>query len=181
MVYSIAVVLGLCVILFLGLLIQKRREENKRRKEMELLSAQRRLEESRDKLANLRKILYEIENQLTANKHFYNTKREELVQLARQVGEVEEEKKEIQQAIDQGAPSEQEMNLLRNRMKITQEKLAELAGQAQELQTEVDTLGKASSENENEINKLQHQISQAESELDYNRELVKIKERMIKG
>jgi uncharacterized protein HemX len=73
--YSIMAVLGLCLILFLGLLVQKKREEAKRRKEMELLSAQRRLEESREKLTNLRKLIYEIENQLTNNKHYHATKK----------------------------------------------------------------------------------------------------------
>ncbi|MFH1070605.1 MAG: hypothetical protein V1794_13400 [Candidatus Glassbacteria bacterium] len=179
--YSIVIVLGLCLILFLGLLIQKKKEENRRRKEMELLSAQRKLEESREKLANLRKLLYGIENQLTTNKHFYNTKKEELIQLAKQVNGAEQEKQEIQRAIDQGAPSEKEMNLLNNRMKISREKISELSGQAQELQIEVDKMAKASQENEAEIGKLQQQIAQAESELEYNRELVKIKERMIKA
>ena len=176
---SIVIVLVFCVFLFLLLLIQKKREETKRRKEMELLSAQRRLEESREKLTNLRKLLYEIENQLTNNKHFHATKKEELIQLAKQLKGVEEEKAEIQRVIDQDAPSEQEMNILNNRLKINREKLAELSAEAQDLQSEVDKLGQATMSNEQEIQQLQHKINQAENELEYNRELVKIKERVI--
>ncbi|MBW7996028.1 MAG: hypothetical protein FVQ81_05525 [Candidatus Glassbacteria bacterium] len=176
--YSIAVVLGICTILFLGLLIQKKKEESKRRKEMELLSAQRHLEESRDKLATLRKLLYEIENQLTNNKHYHATKKEELIQVAKQLKEVEENKMEIQRAIDQDAHSE-ELNLLNNRLKLNLEKLTELSAEAQDLQGKVDNLGKAVMQNEEEINQLQLKISQAESELEYNREVVKSKERLI--
>jgi len=178
--YSVVVVLGLCLILFLGLLIQKRREEAKRRREMELISAQRRLEESREKLNNMRKLLYEIETQLTENRHFYNMKKEELVQVAKEVQAVEDEKDSIQKTIEQGTTTEQETNLLNNRLKLNREKLAELSGQAHELQQEVNKLAKSAEENEAEIQKLQHGITQAESELEYNRELVKIKERMIK-
>jgi chromosome segregation ATPase len=178
---SIVVVLFFCLILFLGLLIQKKREEAKRRKEMELLSAQRRLEESREKLAGLRKLLYEIENQLTNNKHYHATKKEELVQVAKKLRGVEEEKLEIQTSIDQTAPSEQEMNILNNRMKLNRENLAELSAEAQDLQTEVEKLGQAVQNNEAEIQELQHKISQAENELEYNRELVKIKERLVKN
>ncbi len=179
-VYAVAVVLGLCVILFLGLLIQKKREDTRRRKEMELISAQRRLEESREKLNNLRKLLYEVENQLSENKHYYNMKKEELVQVAKEVQAVEEEKDSIQKTIDQSTTTEQELNLLNNRLKLNREKLTELSGRAQELQEEVDNLGKLVEEKEAEIRKMQHAIAQAESELEYNRELVKIKERMIK-
>lgn len=178
---SIVIVLGLCLILFLGLLIQKKKEETKRRKEMELLSAQRRLEESRDKLTNLRKLLYEIENQLTNNKHYHATKKEELIQVAKKLKEMEEQKMDIQRIIDEGPHSEQEMNLLNNRLKLNRENLVELAAEAQELQGEVDNFNRASTENEEEIKQLQHKINQAESELEYNRELVKIKERMIKS
>ena len=147
---------------------------------MELISAQRRLEESREKLNNLRKLLYEVENQLSSNKHFYNSKKEELVQMAKEVKAVEEEKDSIQKTIDQGTTTEQELNLLNNRLKLNREKMSDLSGRAQELQEEVNNLGKSTEENEAEIIKLQHAISQAESELEYNRELVKIKERMIK-
>jgi len=178
--YSVVVVLGLCLILFLGLLIQKRREETKRRKELELISAQRRLEESREKLNNMRKLLYEVENQLSENNHFYNMKKEELIQVAKEVKAVDDEKESIQKTIEQGTTTEQEMNLLNNRLKLNREKLVELNGQAHDLQEEVDKLSKSSKENEAEIQNLQHGIVQAESELDYNRELVKIKERMIK-
>ena len=178
---SIVIVLVFCLFLFLVLLIQKKREETKRRKEMELLSAQRRLEESREKLSNLRKLLYEIENQLTNNKHFHATKKEELIQVAKQLKGVEEEKADIQHAIDQDAPSEQEMNILNNRLKINREKLAELSAEAQELQSEVDKLGQATMSNEQEIQQLQHKINQAENELEYSRELVKIKERLVKS
>ena len=178
--YSVAVVLGLCMVLFLGLLIQKRREETKRRREMELISAQRQLEESREKLNNMRKQLYEVENQLTGNKHFYNMKKEELVQVAKEIQAVEEERDSIQKTIEQGTTTEQEMNLLNNRLKLNREKIAELGGHAHELQEEVDNLNKSAAENEAEIQKLQHSITQTESELEYNRELVKIKERMIK-
>jgi len=178
--YSIVIVLAFCLILFLGLLIQKKREEAKRRKEMELLSAQRRLEESREKLTNLRKLLYEIENQLTNNKHYYATKKEELIQVAKKLKAVEEEKLDIQRAIDNNAPSEQEMNIFNNRLKLNRDKLTELSAEAQELQGEVDKLGQATMHNEEEIKQLQHKISQAENELEYNRELVKVKERQIK-
>jgi chromosome segregation protein len=179
--YSIVIVLCLCLVLFLGLLVQKKREEAKRRKQMELLSAQRRLEESREKLTNLRKLIYEIENQLTNNKHYHATKKEELIQVAKKLKVVEEEKMEIQRAVDQNAPSEQEMNLLNNRLKINRDKLVEWGAEAQELQDEVDTLGHATRENEAEIKQLQQQIDQAENELEYSRELVKVKERMVKG
>ncbi len=179
--YSIMVVLGLCLVLFLGLLVQKKREEAKRRMEMELLSAQRRLEESREKLTNLRKLIYEIENQLTNNKHYHATKKEELIQVAKKLKVVEEEKMEIQRAIEQTAPSEQEMNLLNNRLKLNREKLVEIGAEAQELQDEVAKLGHATLQNEEEIKQLQQNINKAESELEYNREMVKVKERMIKS
>ncbi len=179
--YSIMVVLALCLLLFLGLLIQKKREEAKRRKEMELLSAQRRLEESREKLTNLRKVLYEIENQLTSNKHYHASKKEELIQVAKKLKTVEEEKMEIQRAIDQGAPSEQEINLLKNRLKLNLDILVEVGAEARELQDEVDKLGRAAVENEAEIQQLQHKIKQAEGELEYNREFVKIKERIVEA
>ena len=178
--YSVVVVLGLCLILFLGLLIQKRREETKRRKELELISAQRQLEESREKLNNMRKMLYEVENQLSENNHFYNMKKEELIQVTKEVHAVDDEKESIQKTIEQGTTTEQEMNLLNNRLKLNREKLAEFNGQAHDLQEEVNKLSKSSEENEAEIQRLKHGIVQAESELDYNRELVKIKERMIK-
>ena len=177
--YSIVIVLAICLLLFLGLLVQKKREEAKRRKEMELLAAQRRLEESREKLANLRKLLYEIENQLTNNKHYHATKKEELIQVAKKLKVVEEEKMEIQHSVEESTPSEQEMNLLNNRLKINKEKMIEWGGEAQELQEEVDTLGHAASENEKEIKQLQLKINQAESELEYNRGLVKVKERLV--
>ena len=178
---SIVVVLIFCLVLFLGLLFQKKREEAKRRKQMELLSAQRRLEESREKLAGFRKLLYEIENQLTNNKHYYATKKEELIQVAKKLKGVEEEKLDIQRVIDQSAPGEQEMNILNNRLKLNREKLAELSAEVQDLQTEVDKLGQATQSNEEEIQQLQHKINQAENELEYNRELVKIKERLVKS
>ncbi len=179
--YSIMVVLALCLLLFLGLLIQKKREESKRRKEMELLSAQRRLEESREKLTNLRKVLYEIENQLTGNKHYHASKKEELIQVAKKLKTIEEEKMEIQRAIDQGAPSEQEINLLKNRLKLVLDKLVEVSAEARELQEDVDKLSRATVENEEEIQQLQHKIKQAESELEYSREFVKIKERIVEA
>jgi len=179
-IYSVLVVLALCLILFIGLLIQKKREEARRRKEMELLSAQRRLEESREKLANLRKVLYEIENQLTTNKHYHATKKEELIQVAKRLKDVEEEKAEIQRAIDNNAPSEQEMNLFNNRLKLNREKLVELGGEAQDLKDDVDRYSREAAENEQEIQQLQGKIQQAESELEYNREMVKIKERQAK-
>lgn len=178
--YSVVVVLVLCMILFAGLLIQKKREETRRRKEMELISAQRRREESREKLNNLRKLLYEVENQLTENKHYYSMKREELVQVAKEVQAVEDEKDSIQKTIDEDSTNEKELNLLNNRLKLNQEKLAGMSGRAHEIQEEVDNLGKSTAENETEIKKLQHAVTQAEIELEYNRELAKIKERMIK-
>lgn len=177
--YSVIVVLTLCILLFLVLLIQRKKEEARRRREMEFLTTQRRLEESREKLTNLRKILYEVENQLTTNKHYYNTKKEELVQIAKQLHTVQDENDSLQKTIDQGTTSEQENNLLNNRLKLNKEKVAELSGQAHELQEEVDKLGRAANENEEEIKKLKNAIVQAESELEYNRELVKIKEKMV--
>jgi chromosome segregation ATPase len=178
---SIVVVLVFCLLLFLGLLIQKKKEEARRRKEMELLSAQRRLEESREKLTNLRKLLYEIENQLTNNKHYHATKKEELIQVAKKLKHVEEEKLEIQRAIEQNAPGEQEMNIYNNRLKLNREKLADLSAEAQDLQGEVEKLGAAVAGNESEIQQLQQKIGQAENELEYNREMVKVKERMVKS
>ncbi|OGF96985.1 MAG: hypothetical protein A2Z86_10835 [Candidatus Glassbacteria bacterium GWA2_58_10] len=178
--YSVVVVLGICMILFLGLLIQRKREETKHRKEMELISAQRRLEDSREKLNNLRKLLYEVENQLSSNKHYFNTKKEELVQMAKELQVVTDERDSIQKTIDAGTTSAKEMNLLNKRLELNHEKLADMSGKAHELQEEVNQLGEKAKQNEEEIGKLQHAIAQAESELEYNRELVKIKERMIK-
>lgn len=179
--YSVVVVLGICLILFLGLLIQRKREETKHRKEMELISAQRRLEDSREKLNKLRKLLYDIENQLSSNKHYYNTKKEELVQVAKELQAVTEERDSIQKTIEAGTTSEKEMNLLNKRLSLNHEKLAEMGGRAHELQEEVNELGEKAKQNEAEIGKLQHDIAQAESELEYNRGLVKIKERMIRA
>lgn len=179
--YSVVVVLGICLILFLGLLIQRKREEAKRRREMELISAQRRLEDSREKLNTLRKLLYEVENQLTSNKHYFNTKKEELVQVAKELQVVTEERDSIQKTIEAGATSEKEMNLLNKRLELNHAKLAEMGGRAHALQEEVNQLGEKAKQNEEEIGKLQHGITQAESALEYNRELVKIKERMIKS
>ncbi|HUU27764.1 MAG TPA: hypothetical protein VM123_08130 [archaeon] len=179
--YSIMAVLGLCLIVFLILLIQRKREEEKRRRQMELLTAQRRLEESREKLNHLRKKLYETENQLNENTFFFKSKKEELIQLAKQLQEVEAEKDSIQAAIDQGAPSDKERNLLNNRLNLTNERFTELRAKATELQEEVDSIKKKALENEQGIKLLQEQTFQAESELNYFKETVKIKERMIKA
>ena len=109
------------------------------------------------------------------------TKKEELIQVAKKLKAVEEEKLDIQRTIDQNTPSEQEMNIYNNRLKINREKLTELSAEAQDLQSEVEKLGDAASDNEKEIQQLQQKISQAENELEYNREMVKVKERMVKG
>jgi chromosome segregation ATPase len=103
-----------------------------------------------------------------------------LIQVAKKLKVVEEEKMEIQRAIEQNAPTEQETNLLNNRLKLNREKLVEWGAEAQELQDEVAKLSHATMENEKEIKELQQKINEAESELEYSRELVKVKERLIK-
>lgn len=178
--YSVAVVLGICVLLFLLIVLQRKREEEKKRRELEYLTAQRRLEASRDQLNHMRKKLYEAENLLSDNRHFFNTRREELVQIAKQLKDVEEERDRIRHTLEEGAVPEGERNLLGNRLKMEEEKLADIGSRAANLQELVKKYESATGESEKQIAVLQNQISQAESELEYNKELVRIKERLIR-
>jgi peptidoglycan hydrolase CwlO-like protein len=177
--YSIAVVLGICALLFLLILLQKKREEERKRRELEYLTAQRRLESSRDHLNSLRKKLYDVENLLSDNKHYFNTKKEELIQLAKKLSVMEEDRDRIKVTLVEGAVPEGERNLLNNRLKLSEDNIAEVSTKAAELQEQVNGLENASRESEKHLSTLQGQIAQAESELEYNKELVKIKERMI--
>lgn len=177
--YSVAIVLGTCILLFLLMVLQRKREEERKRRLLEHMTAQRRLESSREQLNTLRKKLYELENRLSDNKHFFNTRREELIQIAKQLKEVEEERDQIRHTLEEGAAPEGEHNLMSNRLKLTEEKFANINSRALELQESVDKLGLATHENESQLTALQSQIAQAESELEYNKELVRIKERML--
>jgi multidrug resistance efflux pump len=177
--YSILVVLGICILLFLLIVYQRKREEEHKRREIEFLTAQRRLEASREQLNNLRKRLYEIENLLSDNKHFFMTRREELVQIAKQLKEVEEERDKIRKILAEGAVPEGERNLLGNRLKLAEDKHAEINARATELQESVAKLEQTTRESENQLTTMQNQIAQAEGELEYNKELVRIKERLL--
>jgi len=177
--YSVAVVIGICILLFLLIVFQRKREEERKRREMEYLTAQRRLEASRDQLNTLRKKMYEAENHLNDNKHYYNTRREELVQIARQLKEVEEERDRIKHTLEEGAVPEGERNLLSNRLKLSEDKYSEINARAMELQESLKKLELATLESDKQIVALQNQIAQAESELEYNKELVRIKEKLV--
>ncbi|MCE5271079.1 hypothetical protein LLH00_07310 [bacterium] len=177
--YSVAVVLGICILLFLLIVFQRKREEECKRREMEYLTAQRRLESSREQLNSLRKKTYDAENLLNDNKHYFNTKREELVQIAKQLKNVEEERDKIRHTLDEGAVPEGERNLLNNRLKLAEDKHAEINARATELQESVKKLELATLESDKQIVALQNQIAQAESELEYNKELVRIKEKLV--
>jgi len=177
--YSVAVVLGICILLFLLIVFQRKREEDRKRREMEYLTSQRRLESSRELLNGLRKKLYEAENHLNDNRHYFNTRREELVQIAKQLKGVEEERDRIRHTLEEGAVPEGERNLLNNRLKLEEDKYAEINARATELQESVKKLELATLESDKQIVALQNQIAQAESELEYNKELVRIKEKLV--
>ncbi len=177
--YSVAVVLGICILLFLLIVFQRKREEDRKRREMEYLTSQRRLESSRELLNGLRKKLYEAENHLNDNRHYFNTRREELVQIAKQLKGVEEERDRIRHTLEEGAVPEGERNLLNNRLKLEEDKFAEINARATELQESVKKLELATLESDKQIVALQNQIAQAESELEYNKELVRIKEKLV--
>jgi predicted nucleic acid-binding Zn-ribbon protein len=177
--YSFAVVLGICTLLFLLLVFQRKREEDRKRREVEYLTAQRRLESSRDQLNTLRKRLYEVENLLSDNRHFFMSRREELVQIAKQLKDVEEERDKIRKTLAEGPVSESERNLLGNRLKLAEDKYSDISSHATELQESVTKLEQTTKDSENQLSTLQNQIAQAESELEYNKELVRIKEKMV--
>ncbi len=180
--YSVIVVLVICLLTFLAMVLQRRREQERQRRKLELISAQRRLEESRERLGILRKSFYEAENKLIENKHFHKTRREELIQIAKQLNEVEQERDALQRKLDDGAaPTDQDANLLENRLKLIRERHAQLAVEVGELQEKITFLEQSSRENEREISNLQLRITETENELEYNREQVKLKERLVRG
>jgi predicted nucleic acid-binding Zn-ribbon protein len=179
--YSILAVLIICLFIFLVLLIQKKREEEKQRRKLELLSAQRRLEEAREKLGILRKRLIEAEKQFTENKFFFNSKREALIQLTKQIQDYEKERDSIQSTLSDGAVSAQETNLLKKRLEMQSENIAKLSGEVTGLQEKVHIMEKAAMDNEIEVASLQDKLAQAESELEYHKEMVKLKEKIVKS
>jgi chromosome segregation ATPase len=179
--YSIITVLIICLFVFLVLMIQKKREEVKERRRLELLSAQRKLEESREKLGILRKKLIEAEKQLNENRFFFISKREELIQLTKQLQDYEKERDSIQATLSEGAVSAQETNLLKKRQEMQQENITKLSGDVVELQEKVHIMEKAAMNNEIEVTTLQDKIAQAESDLEYNKEMVKLKEKIVKS
>jgi predicted nucleic acid-binding Zn-ribbon protein len=179
--YSILAVLIICLFIFLVLLIQKKREEEKQRRKLELLSAQRRLEEARETLGILRKKLIEAEKQYSENKFFFNSKKEDLIQLTKQIQDYEKERDSIQSTLSEGAVSAQETNLLKKRQEMQQENITKLSGDVIELQEKVHIMEKAAMNNEIEVASLQDKIAQAESDLEYNKEMVKLKEKIVKS
>ncbi|MEA2062166.1 MAG: hypothetical protein U9P14_00585 [Gemmatimonadota bacterium] len=174
--YSLLAVLALCFILLMLIVIQKKKEEEKRRRELERLTAQRRLESARENLNRMRKCNNDAENTYGTQKYDYKQKKEELIQIAKQLADLEEERKSIQNQIKEGTTSEKELNLLTNRMKVFDEAISKLSPGAQELQEEVKGLESSIIESEQQVKKLSIQVAQAEKELEYSKEKVKLLE-----
>lgn len=179
--YSLVAIIGICVIVFLLLVFQRKREQEKKRRELELLAARSRLETARDNFNRLRKQFYDVENRCNDDRHYHNVKKEELIQLAKQLNDMEEERDNLQKTIDDGAVPEKELNLLENRLNLIEENIEESSTKAKELQDDVNRLEQSVRENEQKFKLFAKQIAQAEQELEQQKELVKIKESQIKS
>ena len=179
--YSLIAIIGVCSIVLLLLIFQRRREEEKKRKEIQLLTAKSQLQSSREKLNHLRKQFYDVENRFNDDRFYHKTKKEELIQLAKKLKVLEEERDKINNTIDEGAVDEKEHNVLENRLNLIQEQIDEINSQATELQDEVNKLVQSVKENEQRVKLLTGQISQAEKDLEQQKEIVKIKETRIKN
>ena len=178
--YGLIAVIGICLIIFLLHFFQRRREEEKKRKEIELLTARSQLETQRDNLNHLRKKLYEVENNFNDDRFYFKAKKEELVQLAKKLKGIEEERDNVVKTMEEGAVDEKAYNLLENRLKLLEENIAELSGKAQELQDDVNRLEQSAKENEQKFKMLTKQIAQAEKTVEQQKEIVKIKETTLK-
>ena len=179
--YSVIAILGICSIIFLLLIFQRRREQEKKRKQIELLTARSQLESMRDQLNRLRKNFYDVENRYNDDRHYAKVKKEELVQLAKKLKVIEEERDDVKKTIEEGTADVKAINLLENRLGLVQENIDKLSGEAQVLQDDVKRLEQSVIENEKKYKSLTNQISQAEQELERQKEMVKIKETRAKA
>jgi len=178
--YSLITIIGICLIVFLLYFFQRRREEEKKRKQIELLTAKSQLETLRNNLNHIRKKLYEVENQFNDDRFYHKAKKEELVQLAKKLKGIEEERDNVKKTMEEGTVDEKAFNLLENRLKLLEENIAELSGKAQELQDDVNRLEQSAKENEQKFKMLTNQIAQAERAVEQQKEIVKIKEARVK-
>ncbi len=179
--YSLIAIVGLCLIIFLLYFFQRRREEEKKRKAIELLTAKSQLETLRDNLNHMRKKLYEVENNFNDDRFYHKAKKEELVQLAKKLKGIAEERDNIKKTMEEGAVDEKAFNLLENRLRLLEENIGELSGKARELQDDVNRLEQSAKENEQNFKMLTNQIAQAERDVDQQKAIVKIKETNIKS
>ena len=179
-IYSVGAVLGLCVIVFLVMLFQKKREEEKKRKRIEFISSQNRVSSARNNLNTLRKKMFEVENKLADNSHFYKMKKEELIQLVKIHDTLESEKTTIEDTIKNGVP-ENELNLLTNRLKLLDEQFTDKTQEITKLQEEINDLEINIRENEQLYEELVNQNNAAEKELEDSKQELKIKEQKFKS
>lgn len=179
--YSVIAILGICSIIFLLLVFQRKREQERKRRQIELLTAKSHLGSMRDQLNRLRKNFYDVENLFNDDRHYHKMKKEELIQLTKKLKGMEEERDNVKKTIEEGAVDEKALNLLENRLSLVQENIDEVSSRAKELQDDLKRLEKSVKENEQKYKLLTTQISQAEQELERQKETVKIKETRVKA
>jgi hypothetical protein len=177
--YSFIAIIGVCLIIFLLLIFQRRREEEKKRREIALLTAKSQLDTLREKNNKTRKNLYEVENFLNDDRFIYKSKREELIQLAKQLKLIEEERDNVKKSMDEAAVDEKERSLMEKRLKLLQDKIDEMAASAKELQEEVNRREESTKENDQKFKLLTSQIAQIEKDIEQQKEIVKIKEASV--
>ena len=171
--YTIITVLALCIIIMIFTILHRRKVEEEKRRQLELLAAKRHLEESRDQLKLLDIRMSKAEETCKASQALYETKKSELLHAVSQLQEAEEEKKSILEEIEKESTENRGLHLLTKRLQLNEEKLSQVSQIASEAQQELDNLKSSFVEKEEQFMSVKDQMKKTSGKLDHNRVLIK--------